>query len=248
MARLDGKIALVTGAARGIGQAIAVKLAAEGADVVLCDLQRDWLEETAGQIRALGRRAECVAVDVSRAADVQAAVKAALAQCGRIDILVNNAGITRDGFLVRMSEEDWDAVLDVNLKGTFLFTRAVCRPMIKQRAGVIVNVASVIGLIGNAGQINYAASKAGVIALTKTTAKELGRRGIRANAVAPGFIRTAMTDQLPEDVKAQMLAAIPSGEFGTPEDVANVVAFLASGESAYVNGQTLSICGGMVTA
>lgn len=248
MAQLEGKIALVTGAARGIGQAIAVKLASEGADVALCDLDADWLAETAGKISELGRKVECFSADVSQAEAVQSAVQATLSAFGRIDILINNAGITKDGYLIRMSEADWDAVLDINLKGTFLFTKAVAKIMMKQRAGAIVNVASVIGLIGNAGQINYAASKAGVIAVTKTTAKELGGRGIRANAVAPGFIQTAMTDKLPEDVKTQMMDAIPSGKFGTPEDVANVVSFLASDASAYVNGQTVSICGGMVTA
>jgi 3-oxoacyl-[acyl-carrier protein] reductase len=247
MAQLTGKTALVTGAARGIGQAIAVKLAQAGADLALCDVQTDWLAETAGLVAGLGRKAECCAADVSQAAAVQAAVDQAERALGRIDILVNNAGITRDMFLARMSEADWDAVLDVNLKGTFLFTKAVARLMMKQRAGAIVNVASVIGLIGNAGQCNYSASKAGVIALTKSVAKELASRNIRANAVAPGFIQTKMTDKLTEDIRAKMLAAIPLGRFGQPEDVANVVLFLAGDESAYVTGQVLTVCGGMVT-
>ena len=173
MAQLDGRIAIVTGAARGIGQAIAVKLASEGADVALCDVEKDWLAETVGLITATGRRVECFAVDVSNGAAVQTAVDQIVEKFGKIDILVNNAGITRDNLLIRMSEEDWDTVLQVNLKGAFLFTKAVARPMMKQRSGAIVNVASIIGLIGNAGQCNYAASKAGLIALTKSVAKEL---------------------------------------------------------------------------
>jgi len=248
MAQLDGKIALVTGAARGIGQSIALKLASEGADLGLCDLDADWLKDTASQAEAMGRTVECFAADVSDAAAVTGAVKGILDRFGRIDILVNNAGITKDGFLARMTEADWDSVLDINLKGTFLFTKTVARTMMKQRSGVVVNIASIIGLIGNPGQANYAASKAGVIALTKTVAKELGGRGIRANAVAPGFIQTAMTEQLPEEIRKQMQDGIPSGKFGTPEDVANVVLFLASDASAYVSGQVLSVCGGMVTA
>lgn len=248
MAQLDGKIALVTGAARGIGQAIALKLASEGADLGLCDLDADWLKDTAAKAEAMGRTVACFSADVSDADAVAGAVKGVLEAYGRIDILVNNAGITKDGFLARMTEADWDSVLDINLKGTFLFTKTVARTMMKQRSGVVVNIASIIGLIGNPGQANYAASKAGVIALTKTVAKELGGRGIRANAVAPGFIQTAMTEQLPEEIRKQMQKSIPSGEFGTPEDVANVVLFLASDASAYVNGQVLSVCGGMVTA
>ena len=248
MGQVEGKIALVTGAARGIGQAIAVSLATEGADLVLCDLQTDWLAETAEKIKTAGRKVTCIAADVSKADDVTAAVKAAVEECGRIDILINNAGITRDNLLIRLSEDHWDQVININLKGTFLFTKAVGKIMMKQRGGAIVNIASVIGLIGNAGQANYAASKAGVIALTKTTAKELGSRGVRTNAVAPGFIRSHMTDELSEEVRQAMLASIPSGQFGTPQDVANVVLFLASDAAGYVNGQTLSICGGMVTA
>ncbi|MCF7839067.1 MAG: 3-oxoacyl-[acyl-carrier-protein] reductase [Candidatus Marinimicrobia bacterium] len=243
---LQGKVALVTGAARGIGQAIALRLAQAGAELALCDVQADWLTETAAQGAALGRRAACYAADVSDGAAVQAAVDAVLKDFGRIDILVNNAGITRDGLLARMSESDWDRVIEVNLKGTFLFTRAVTRPMMKQRAGAIVNVASIIGLIGNAGQCNYAASKAGVIALTKSVAKELAKRNIRANAVAPGFISTHMTDQLPEEVRQAMLAAIPLARFGSAQDVAEVVHFLASDAAAYVTGQVVSVCGGMV--
>jgi 3-oxoacyl-[acyl-carrier protein] reductase len=239
---------LITGAARGIGQAIAVRLAAEGADVALCDLRKDWLNETAQKVAGLSRRAEVFEADVSQAAQVQACADGAVAAFGRLDILVNNAGITKDGFLVRMSEADWDAVLNINLKGAFLFTRAVARTMIRQRSGAIVNVASIIGLMGNAGQCNYAASKAGLIALTKSTARELASRQIRANAVAPGFIQTAMTDKLPEEARRKMLDSIPLGRFGTPEDVADVAAFLAGDASAYVTGQVITVCGGMVMA
>ena len=248
MALLDGKLAIVTGAARGIGQAIALKLASEGADIALCDVEKEWLSETASQVAAKGRRVECYAVDVVNAAAVQTAVDQIAEKFGKIDILINNAGITRDTLLVRMSEEDWDKVLQVNLKGAFLFTKAVARPMMKQRSGAMVNVASIIGLIGNAGQCNYAASKAGLIALTKSVAKELGARNVRANAVAPGFIKTKMTEKLTEEVQKKMLEAIPLGRFGLPEDVANVVLFLASDSASYVTGQVLTVCGGMVTA
>lgn len=247
MGLLDGKVALVTGAARGIGQTTALKLAEQGSDLALCDLQSDWIQETAEKVKALGRRAECYAVDVSKGSDVQSAVSAVEKDFGRIDILVNNAGITKDGLIARMSEEDWDAVLDINLKGTFLFTKSVSRIMMKQRSGAIVNVASIIGRIGNAGQANYAASKAGVIALTKSTAKELASRNVRANAVAPGFIRTKMTDALTPEVQQKMMDAIPLKRFGSPDDVANVIVFLAGDLSGYVTGQVITICGGMVT-
>lgn len=246
MATMTGKVALVTGAARGIGQAIAKKLAAEGCDVALCDLKAEWLAETVGLIEAMGRKVKCFEVDVGNAAAVDAAVNGAVKEFGKIDILINNAGITKDTLMIRMSEQDWDAVMTVNLKGTFLFTKAVARPMMKQRTGAIVNVASIIGLIGNAGQCNYAASKAGVIALTKSAAKELASRNVRVNAVAPGFIETKMTEALPEEVRTKMLGAIPMGRFGQPEDVANVVLFLASDMSSYMTGQVLPICGGMV--
>lgn len=236
----------MTGAARGIGQAIALKLAGDGADLALCDLDKDWLAETAEKASALGRRVECYSVDVSDAAGVQACVQEVVKAFSRIDILVNNAGITKDQFMLRMSEEDWDAVINVNLKGTFLFTKAVARPMLKQKAGAIVNIASIIGLIGNAGQCNYAASKAGAIAVTKSAAKELASRGIRVNAVAPGFIQTAMTDKLTDEVKTAMLTNIPMDALGTPEDVANVVAFLASENAGYVTGQVVTVDGGMV--
>lgn len=246
MGQFDGKIALVTGAARGIGQAIALKLAGEGADLALCDLNAEWLEETAGKVKELGCRVECYSVDVSNGPAVKETVQAVEKDFGQIDVLVNNAGITKDGLLMRMSEDDWDAVLNVNLKGVFLFTKAAMRGMMKKRTGSIVNIASIIGLIGNAGQANYAASKGGVIAFSKTVARELSSRNVRCNAVAPGFIRTAMTDALPEDVQEKMLNNIPLNRFGSPEDVANVVAFLAGDASGYVTGQVISTCGGMV--
>ena len=246
MKPLENKIALVTGAARGIGQAIALQLAADGADLALCDVKAEWLADTLSKVNALGRRAEGYAMDVANAAAVGEAVAKVLADFGRIDVLVNNAGITRDTLLIRMTEEDWDAVLDINLKGAFLTTKAVVKSMMKQRSGAIVNIASVVGIMGNPGQANYTASKAGLIALTKTTAKELGSRNVRVNAVAPGFIRTAMTDKLAAPVKDAMLKMVPLGRLGEPEDVAKAVAFLASDAAAYVNGQTLAVCGGMV--
>jgi 3-oxoacyl-[acyl-carrier protein] reductase len=247
MAQVNGKVAIVTGAARGIGQSIALKLASEGADLALCDLQADWLGETAAMVAAKGRKVHSYAVDVSNGDAVQDVVDQIFKDFGRIDVLVNNAGITKDNLAIRMSEAEWDAVISVNLKGTFLFSKAVARPMMKQRSGSIVNIASIVGLIGNPGQCNYSASKAGVIALTKTFAKELASRNIRSNAVAPGFIRTKMTDVLPEDIKQKMLSAIPLARFGEPDEVANVVVFLASDAAAYVTGQVLTVCGGMVT-
>ena len=246
MFELNDKVAMVTGAARGLGQAIAVKLAEAGADMVLCDLNAEWLEETAGKVKALGRKVECYGVNVADGESVNAGVKQITKDFGKIDILVNNAGITKDGLIMRMSEDDWDAVLNVNLKGVFLCTKAAMRGMMKQRSGTIVNIASVIGLMGNAGQANYAASKGGVISFSKTVAKELASRNVRCNAVAPGFIRTAMTDALDDEVQGKMKELIPLSRFGEPEDIANVVLFLASDASAYVTGQVLSTCGGMV--
>jgi len=242
----EGKIAVVTGAARGIGQAIAYNLAARGADIVLGDIKAEWLSESAEGVKKLGRKVWCFELDVTNATAVQNVFNDIAAETGRIDILVNNAGITKDGLLMRMSEEDWDAVLTVNLKGTFACTKAVSRIMMKQRSGSIINIASVVGLMGNAGQANYAASKGGVIAFTKSVAKEFASRNIRANAVAPGFISSKMTDSLSDEVRQKMLEAIPLASFGTPEDVANAVAFLASDQSSYITGQVISVNGGMV--
>ena len=253
MGNLSGKSAIVTGAARGIGAEIAKKLAKEGADVAICDLKAEWCEETVKAVEALGVKAKAYGVNVAASAEVDACVKAVIADFGKVDIMVNNAGITKDGLLMRMSDEDWDAVLNVNLKGTFLFTRAVSRPMMKNKAadgtqlgGSIINIASVVGLIGNAGQANYTASKGGVIALTKTTAKELGSRNIRCNAVAPGFIQSKMTENLPEDVKKSCMDSIPLKRFGTAEDIAKAVAWLAGDEASYVTGQVISVNGGMI--
>ena len=246
MFELNSKCVVVTGAARGLGQAIAIKFAQAGANIALCDLQEDWLSETLEKVKSLGSRAETYGINVADVENVTEGIKAIESDFGQIDVLVNNAGITKDGLLMRMSEEDWDAVLDVNLKGVFLCTKAVMRGMMKQRSGTIVNIASVIGLMGNAGQANYAASKGGVISFTKTVAKELASRNVRCNAVAPGFIRTAMTDLLEEDVQIKMKELIPLSRFGEPDDVANVVLFLASDASSYVTGQVLSTCGGMV--
>lgn len=246
MGIFDGKVAVVTGAARGIGRAIAERLAGEGADVVVCDLQAEWLADTVAAVQGFGRKALPLAVDVGNGDAVNACMTEVVKVFGKVDIMVNNAGITKDTLLVRMSDDDWDAVLRVNLKGTFLFTRAVAKYMMKQRSGAIINIASVIGLIGNAGQCNYAASKAGVIALTKSTAKELASRGVRVNAIAPGFISSKMTDALSQEVRDQMMANIPLARFGEPSDIAKAVVFLASDEASYVTGQTLSVNGGMV--
>ncbi len=243
---LENKIAVVTGAAQGIGREIALRFARDGADVAVCDRDAAALAKVSDEIAALGRRACALTVDVSDAEQIHGAVNKIIDSFDRIDILVNNAGITRDNFLLRMSEDEWDAVITVNLKGAFHFTKAVLKPMLKKRSGKIINIASIVGLIGNAGQANYAASKAGVIGLTKSVAKELASRGITANAIAPGFIQTRMTDVLPDDVKEKMLASIPMGHFGTPFDVAGVALFLASSLSDYVTGQVLVVDGGMV--
>ncbi|MDO5317414.1 MAG: 3-oxoacyl-[acyl-carrier-protein] reductase [bacterium] len=253
MGNLEGKVAIVTGAGRGIGQQIAKKLAEQGAKVAVVDLKAEWCEETVGLVKAAGSEAIGLGCNVAESADVDATVKAVIAQFGTVDIMVNNAGITKDGLLMRMSDEDWDAVLNVNLKGTFLFTRAVSRPMMKNKAadgtsagGSIINIASVVGIMGNAGQANYTASKGGVIALTKTTAKELGSRNVRCNAVAPGFIQSKMTDVLPEDVKKAYMDTIPLKRFGTAEDIAKCVAFLAGPDASYITGQIISVNGGMI--
>ena len=243
---LARKTALVTGGAQGIGREIALLFAREGADLALLDRDAEALEKTRIEAEALGRRALAFAADVSSAAAAQEAVNKIIDSMGKIDILVNNAGITRDKFLLRMSEADWDAVIAVNLKGTFNMTRAVARAMLTKRAGRIINIASVIGLVGNAGQANYAASKAGVIGFTKSVAKEFAPRGITANAIAPGFIETRMTGVLSEEVKQKILGGIPLGRYGTPADVANAALFLASELSSYVTGQTIVVDGGMV--
>ncbi len=246
MSQLANQIAVVTGAGRGIGRAVALKFAAEGADVVCVSRTAENSEKVAGEIRTLGRKAWAHAVDVTDAAAVAAAGEKILAECGRVDILVNNAGVTRDGLLMRMSDADWDTVLDTNLKGAFLFTKAFVRPFIKQRSGRIINIASVIGLIGNAGQANYSASKAGLIGFTKATARELASRGITANALAPGFIETDMTAVLKEEMKTELLKNIPLGRLGQTEDIANAALFLASPAARYITGQVLSVDGGMV--
>jgi 3-oxoacyl-[acyl-carrier protein] reductase len=242
---LGNQVAVVTGAGRGIGQAIALKLAAAGADVACVDLQVEFCAETVQKVQALGRKAWPFAANVSDAASVTAAAGQILAATGKVYILVNNAGITKDGLLMRLSEADWDAVLDINLKGTFLFTKAFSRSFLKQQSGRIVNIASVIGLIGNAGQCNYGASKAGVIGFTKSAARELASRGITVNAVAPGFIETAMTAKLSSEARAAILKQIPLASLGQPEDVASAVLFLASPAARYITGQVLPVDGGM---
>jgi 3-oxoacyl-[acyl-carrier protein] reductase len=246
MNQLANQIAVVTGAGRGIGRAIALKFAAEGAGVVCVSRTAENSEKVAGEVRALGRKAWAHAVDVADSASVNAATEKILAEAGRVDILVNNAGVTRDGLLMRMSDADWDTVLDTNLKGAFLFTKAFSRAMLKQRAGRIINVTSVIGLIGNAGQCNYAASKAGLIGFTKSMARELGSRSITVNAIAPGFIETDMTADIKPEMKTEMLKQIPLGSFGQAEDVANAALFLASPAARYITGQVLTVDGGMV--
>ena len=244
---VDGRIALVTGASRGIGRAVALALAAEGADVAVNYAGSEKAaQEVAEEIRAMGRRALVVQADVSDAEAVQQMVAAVVKEFGRIDILVNNAGITRDGLLMRMKDEDWEAVLKTNLTGVYHCTKAVTKGMMKQRYGRIINMTSVVGVTGNAGQANYAAAKAGVIGLTKSTAKELASRAITANAIAPGFIESDMTAGLPEKNKQEMAAAIPLAKFGQPADVAQAVVFLASDWASYITGQTLHVDGGMV--
>lgn len=242
---LTGKVALITGSAQGIGKAIAMTLAGEGADCVITDVNLDMAEKTAQEIGSLGCRSIAVRGNVADSEDVAGLVKRSITEMGKIDILVNNAGITRDGLLMRMKDEDWDLVLDINLKGAFLCTRAVARPMMKQRSGRIINIASIVGAMGNAGQANYTASKAGLIGLTKTAAREMASRGITCNAVAPGFIDTAMTQGLSEDVKESLYAQIPMGRLGTSEDVARAVGFLASDGAAYITGQVIHVNGGM---
>lgn len=243
---LNGKTAIVTGAAQGIGKAIALALAKQGASVVVSDVNLEQAQQTAKEIEGLGAKSLAVKCNVADAAEVDALVKQAQEAFPTLDILVNNAGVTRDNLMMRMSEQDWDLVLSVNLKGAFLTTKAVSRVMMKQRSGRIVNMASIIGVMGNAGQANYAASKGGLIALTKSTAKEFASRNVTCNAVAPGFIETAMTAKLSDEVKQNYAKGIPLGRMGGPGDVAGAVLFLVSEQAAYITGQVLHVDGGLV--
>ncbi len=244
--KLKGKTAFITGGAAGIGKEIALTLARQGADCIICDVNEELLNQTAAEIEGLGVKSMPIVLNVCSTDDCEQAVNKIIDKFKKIDILINNAGITRDGLLIRMKEADWDAVLSVNLKGAFNCTKAVVKPMMKQRSGAIVNMASIIGIMGNAGQVNYAASKAGLIGLTKSVAKEVATRNIRVNAIAPGFIETKMTHVLSDDVKQAMLNQIPLGKFGTPQDVANLVVFLVTDDSNYITGQVISINGGML--
>ncbi len=243
---LNGKVAIVTGSAQGIGKAIADKLGSVGCNIVIVDISEDLLDKACDEISKKGIDVLGVKADVSSFSSVEGLVKKTLDKFKKIDILINNAGITRDNLLLRMSEEDWDRVLNINLKGAFNCIKAVSRQMLKQRSGIVVNVASIIGMIGNPGQANYSASKAGVIALTKTCAKEFASRNIRVNAIAPGFIKTHMTDILPDNVKEDLKSRIPLKRLGLPDDVANLVLFLVSEDSNYITGQVIRIDGGMV--
>ncbi|MBN3033078.1 MAG: 3-oxoacyl-[acyl-carrier-protein] reductase [Candidatus Saganbacteria bacterium] len=243
--KLKDKVAFVTGSAQGIGKAIAAAFAKEGANVVISDINLELAQQTAKEIAALGVKTLAIKTNVADAADVDNAVAEIVKAMGRIDILVNNAGITKDNLLIRMKKEEWDAVLAVNLTGVFNCTKAAGTLMMKQRYGKIINIASIVGQMGNFGQANYAATKGGVIAFTKTVAKELSSRGVNCNVIAPGFIRTAMTDKLSEDVKKKMLEQIPLGKLGTPDDIASAALFLAGPESDYITGQVLAVNGGM---
>jgi len=244
---LSNRVAIVTGSARGIGRAIALKLAEVGATIVVNDISES-VNSVVEEIKAMKQQGLAVVADVSSSPDVARLAETAVATFGKVDILVNNAGITRDQLLIRMSDEDWDRVLEINLKGVFLCTRAVLRDMIKQRWGRIISIASIVGVVGNQGQANYASAKAGIIGFTRTIAKEVASRGITANAVAPGFIDTEMTQRLQEDWKQQLKSRIPLGYLGTPRDVAEAVAFLASEEARYITGQVLNVDGGMAGA
>ena len=246
MKLLEGKVALITGGARGIGKALAIRFAMEGASVAFSDLKRDEnMEATEKEIQALGVQAQGFASNAASLEESEKLAEEVVAAFGRIDILINNAGITRDNLLMRMTEQDWDLVINVNLKSAFNLTKAVQRTMIKQRSGSIINMSSVVGVNGNAGQSNYSASKAGMIGFTKSMAQELGSRSVRCNAIAPGFIETEMTHKLPDEVRTQWISTIPLRRSGKPEDVADVAVFLASDLSAYVTGQVISVCGGM---
>lgn len=246
MPQLDNQIAVVTGAGRGIGRAIALKFASEGADIACVSRTAENSEKVAAEIRALGRKAWAYAVDVADGKAVAAAAEKILQETGKVDILVNNAGVTRDGLIMRMSEEDWDTVLNTNLKGAFHFTQGFTRSFLKQRSGRVINVASVIGLMGNAGQCNYSASKAGLIGFTKSLAKEFASRGVTVNALAPGFIETDMTANLTQEMKTGLLDRIPMRSLGQPDDIAAAALYLASPGARYVTGQVLTVDGGMV--
>jgi 3-oxoacyl-[acyl-carrier protein] reductase len=243
--RLEGKNILITGAAQGIGKSIAIEMAKEGANIGVADINLSTAESAAQEISSSGVKSTALQLDVSNQSSVTDAVQAFTKELGSLDVLVNNAGITRDTLLMRMKEEDWDAVLNINLKGTFLCMKESVKIMAKQRYGKIINISSVVAFIGNPGQANYSASKAGLIGLTRTVAREYASRGIRVNAIAPGFIKTAMTDVLPDNVKDEMMKAIPLGQFGTPEDVARAAIFLSSPESDYLTGQVIHVNGGM---
>ncbi|MFH1853682.1 MAG: 3-oxoacyl-[acyl-carrier-protein] reductase [Candidatus Omnitrophota bacterium] len=243
---LEGKIALITGSARGIGKDIALLFAKEGASIVICDVNMEEAEETAKEIQGMGRDSIVFKVDVTNFNDVQGMIDKILDKFKKLDILINNAGITKDNLILRMSEEDWDKVIAVNLKGCFVCTKVAAKVMLKQRSGHIVNLASIIGIMGNSGQANYAASKAGIIGLTKSVAKELAPRGICVNAIAPGFIKTDMTAKLPEEIQKKMLSVIPLGRFGEAKDVANLALFLSSESSLYITGQVIQVDGGML--
>ncbi|MBG9773660.1 3-oxoacyl-ACP reductase [Brevibacillus laterosporus] len=246
MLMLEGKVALITGASRGIGRAIALKYAEAGANIIVNYSGNEAkAQETVADIEKLGREAIMIRANVGNTEEAENMVKEALERFGKIDILVNNAGITRDNLLMRMKESEWDEVINVNLKGVFNMTKALTRPMMKQRGGSIINITSVVGVLGNAGQANYVAAKAGVIGLTKTTARELASRNIKVNAIAPGFVDTDMTDVLSEDVKSGILAQIPFNRLGSADEISNVALFLASDASSYMTGQTLHVDGGM---
>jgi len=242
---LRGQVVMVTGGARGIGRAIAAKFAAKGADLVIADVSLESAEDAAKEMSQKNIKARAVNMDVSQSADVTRVINEVMKEFGRIDVLVNNAGITKDSLLLRMKEEDWDSVLSINLKGVFLCSKEAVKLMVKQRYGRIVNIASVVAFMGNPGQANYSASKAGIIGLTKTTAREYANRGITVNAVAPGFISTAMTDALSENIKQEMLKSIPIGKFGSVDDVANAVVFFAEPGNGYITGQVIHVNGGM---
>lgn len=242
---LTNHVALITGGARGIGREIALTFAHAGCDLALFDVNPEQLDQTVQELRGLGRRAEGMTVDVTDGKQVDAGVGKVLDKLGRLDILINNAGITKDGLLVRMGDAQWDRVLVINLKGTFLCTRAVAKHMMKQRRGRVVSIASIVGLMGNAGQANYAASKAGIIGFTKSIAKELASRGVTCNAIAPGFIQTEMTDALPEQAKARLVEAIPMRQLGEPKDVAQAALFLVSEAARYITGHVLVVDGGL---